>query len=211
MVNKQVLQFITAVINSFFTVCPTLKALCLTKTRLVCMYVCMYVLLVIRGFMTASNRRLSLHRSFHSNLQTTRIVSVIPCVGLQQFWEAIWECTGAFSTTETVILLVTYVAVLARMNLACGVTCTPTGTFSGFEEIAWFCKEVGITKFVYREISEEEGKRRVRWERVRMTCCNLSFFFLLLFIYWLIDFFSFWFFKSMPVSFSLKNNKKTKK
>ena len=58
--------------------------------------------------------------------------------------------TGLMSTTKTVILLVTYAPVLAKIKLASGVTCALAGTFSRFEEMTYFCKEAVVNIYTGR-------------------------------------------------------------
>ena len=100
-------------------------------------------LLVIWNLMTAKNRRLILHKSFRSNLKIIRVNSVMKYVGLQQVWEGIWNLTA-----KIFFMLFTYVAGLAKMNLARGATCASTGTFYEIEKIVFFCNEVVYTTYI---------------------------------------------------------------
>ena len=113
----------------------------------------------VRYFMTTNNRRLLLLRSFRSNLQAIRVISVIKYVALKQVGEAIWECTVLMSMSKRVILLITCAAELTMLNLAWSITCSSTSAFCSIVEMA-FCIEVAVTIYIYICIYRE---RIIAW------------------------------------------------
>ena len=73
------------------------------------------------------------YRSFCKNLNVIPVNCVMKYLVMQQIWKDILECRGFMSMSKTSVMLVTYAAGLARVNLAWGFSCVPTGDFCGIE------------------------------------------------------------------------------